>query len=210
MVGARVSLSVGLLSVLGAGILGLLLGLLGGYFGGPVDWFTRTVTDIQMSVPFILLALAAVTVLKPGVTSLIAIFILTSWYVYARPIRAIVLSLRERPFIEAAQSLGCRPWRILVVHVLPNVVGLLAVIASFELARIIVVEAALSFLGVGVPPPPPSWGSLIGDGRAYARDAWWISLMPGVALTILAVGVNLLGDGLRDAFDAPGELWKTL
>lgn len=202
--GTRVSVTVGMLSVLGATALGVTLGLLGGFFGGPVDWAVRSVTDVQMSIPYILLALAAVTLVGPSLTNLLMVFIFTSWFSYARPVRSLVLSIREHQFVEAARAVGCSHFRILFTHVLPNIVGLVAVIASFEVARIIVVEASLSFLGVGVPPTTPSWGTMIADGRAYARDAWWIAAMPGVALTILVVSVTLVGEGLRDAFD-PGS-----
>lgn len=210
IVGARPSLTVGLLSVLGSGAIGVTLGLLGGYFGGTTDWVVRTVIDIQMSVPFILLALAAVAIFQPGISTLVWIFIATSWFSYARPVRAMVFSVREHPFIEAARALGCAPWRVLTAHILPNVLGVVAVVASFEVARIIVVEASLSFLGVGVPPTTPSWGSMIADGRGYVRDAWWMAAAPGLALTTLAVGVYLIGDSVRDALDPVGRNWRML
>ncbi len=208
--GARVSMTIGFVSVLGAGTAGLVLGLLGGYLGGNVDWTVRVITDTQMSIPFLLLALAGVAIFGHDVRALIGIFIATSWYVYTRPVRALVLSLRETAFIEAARAIGCSSARILLFHMLPSVLGIAAVIGSLELARIIVVEASLSFLGAGVPPSTPSWGSLISDGRPYLREAWWISAAPGVALTMLTVGVYLMGDALRDVFDPTSERWKVL
>lgn len=158
-----------------------------------------------MSIPFLLLALAGVAIFGHDVRALIGIFAATSWYVYTRPVRALVLALREPAFIEAARAIGCSAQRILLFHMFPSVLGIAAVIGSLELARIIVVEASLSFLGAGVPPSTPSWGSLISDGRPYIREAWWISTAPGAALTLLTVGVYLMGDALRDAFDPTSE-----
>ncbi len=201
MYGARISLLVGVLSVLTSGSLGTLLGLLAGFYGGRLDSLIMRLTDIQMALPFILLALLVVALLGPSLTNVIIVFTITAWYVYARVARASALSIRENAYVEAARALGATDRRILRRHVLPFLVSPLVVTASFEVARIITTEAALGFLGLGVPPPRPSWGNMISDGREYIQDAWWISTFPGVALLVTVLGINILGDALRDILD---------
>ena len=201
MFGARVSLTVGLVSVLGAGALGVSLGLLAGYYGGGVDSIIMRVTDILMSLPFILLALLVVGLIGSSLTNVVVVFSATSWYVYARMARVSTLSLKKSQYVDAARAAGARDWRILLRHILPNLLSPVLVIASFEMARIITAEAGLGFWGLGVPPPDPSWGNMLSDGREYIQDAWWIAAFPGLALLVTAVGINLLGDGLRDVLD---------
>lgn len=199
--GSRVSLYVSSLSVVFAACLGSVLGLMSGYVGGHIESLIMRMTDIQMAFPFILLALAIIAILGPGLWNMIIVFAVTGWIVYARTIRGSVLSIREKEFIEAAQAVGCSHARIILRHVLPNVVSPLIVISSFEMARIMIAEASLSFLGLGVPPSIPSWGGMLADGREYIQSAWWIGTFPGLALMVTVLGVNFIGDGLRDALD---------
>jgi len=201
MYGARVSLAVGVISVLTSGLFGTLLGLIAGYHGGRLDSLIMRLTDIQMALPFILLALLVVALLGPSLTNVIIVFTVTAWYVYARVARASALSIREDQYVEAARALGAADFRILWRHLLPSLVSPLVVTASFEAARIITTEAALGFLGLGVPPPYPSWGNMLSDGREYIQDAWWISTFPGLALLVAVLGINILGDALRDILD---------
>lgn len=199
--GARVSLVVGGLSVLFAATIGVGLGLSAGYFGGKLDNLIMRVADVQLAFPFILLALAIVAVLGPSIRNLIIVFSVTSWVVYARTIRGSVLSVREMEYIQASRAIGASNFRIVTRHIFRNVASPLIVIASFELAKIIIYEASLSFLGLGVQPPTPSWGSMLADGRGYVETAWWIGVFPGVALMLTVLAVNFIGDALRDALD---------
>lgn len=199
--GSRISLIVGSLSVVFAGSLGLMLGLIAGYTGGHIESLIMRGADIQMAFPFILLALAIIGVLGPSLNNMIIVFTVTGWTVYARTIRGSVLSLREKEFIEAARAIGYSDVWIILRHILPNVVSPLIVLASFEMAKIIIAEASLSFLGLGIPPSIPSWGGMLAEGREYTQSAWWIATFPGVALMVTVLGVNFIGDGLRDALD---------
>jgi peptide/nickel transport system permease protein len=142
-----------------------------------------------------------VAALGPSVGNLILVFVVTSWPVYARMARASVLSVRADEYLQAALALGASTARILMRHVVPNVVAPMLVLGSFEMARVIIVEAALGFLGLGVPPPRPTWGTMLADGRAYIRDAWWLSTFPGLTIMLVAAGMNFLGDAFRDALD---------
>jgi peptide/nickel transport system permease protein len=201
MYGARISMAVGVISVLTSGLLGTLLGLIAGYAGGRLDNLIMRVTDIQMALPFILLALLIVALLGPSLTNVIIVFTITGWCVYARVTRASTLAIRENQYVEAARALGASDLRILWHHILPFLISPLLVTASFEAARIITTEAALGFLGLGVPPPSPSWGNMLSDGREYIQDAWWISTFPGLAVLVTVLGINILGDALRDILD---------
>ncbi|HTU03786.1 MAG TPA: ABC transporter permease [Candidatus Sulfotelmatobacter sp.] len=203
--GSRVSLLVGSVSVILGGLVGLLLGLAAGYFGRRIDTIVMRVVDVQMAFPYVLLALAMVALLGPSLLNLIFVFTVTEWFVYARVVRATTLSLRHGEFVLAAQALGGSHLRILTRHIVPNVVSPLTVIASFEMAKIISTEAALSFLGLGVPPPTPSWGSMLADGREYLQDAWWVAVFAGVALMLTVLAINFLGDAARDALDPKME-----
>lgn len=199
--GARISLIVGAASVALAGVLGLTAGLVSGYVGLAVDTVIMRIVDLQLAFPFILLALAIVALLGPSVTNIVLVFVFTSWPVYARTARASVLVIRSLEYVEAARSAGAPASRVLLRHVLPNASGPMLVVASFEMARVIIAEAAMSFLGLGIRPPTPTWGNMLADGRAYIRDAWWLSTFPGLAIMLLAGSVNFIGDAVRDALD---------
>jgi peptide/nickel transport system permease protein len=199
--GGRVSLVVSFTSVAGSLAIGLVLGLLAGFYGGPTETVIMRLTDLQLAFPFILLALAIVALLRPSLSTIIVVFTITSWPIYARVVRGSVLVLKAQDFVVAARALGRSELALLARHVAPNTLAPLTVIAFLEVARMILTEAALGFLGLGVPPPTPTWGNMLADGRDYIRDAWWLSGFPGLAIMVTAAGANLLGDGLRDLLD---------
>ncbi len=199
--GARIALAVGLCVVAIGGTLGVSLGLVAGYFGGWIDAVIARVADVQLAFPLVLLAIAVVGVVGPGLWTIVAVLGVTSWVEYVRVVRAETLALREREFVQSAQALGLSPLRIVFRHVLPNVASSISVLASFEVARAIILESALSFLGLGVPAEIPSWGRMLADGRQYLDTAWWLGLFPGLAISLTVLAVNLFGDGLRDALD---------
>ncbi len=199
--GSRVSLVVGISAVLIGGLIGSTLGLVAGYRGGRVDEIIMTVADAQLAFPFILLAIGIIAVLGPSFPTLVMVIGLSGWVSYARILRAQVLVLRGREFVEAIRGLGGSMMRIVLRHVLPNVLASLVVVATLELARSIVLEATLSFLGLGIQPPTPSWGGMIQEGRDYLDSAWWISTCPGVVLMITSIVISRTGDWLRDVLD---------
>jgi peptide/nickel transport system permease protein len=199
--GSRVSLLVGFAAVLVGGLVGSGLGLLAGYRGGWVDTAIMTVADAQLAFPFILLAIGIIAVLGPSFTTLIVVIGLSGWVSYARILRSQVLGLRSREFVDAIHALGGSVLRIMGKHVLPNVLSSLVVIATLELARAIVLEATLSFLGLGIQPPTPSWGGMVQEGREYLDSAWWISTFPGLVLMATSIVVSRTGDWLRDLLD---------
>ena len=199
--GARPALMVGFAAVAISGILGLIAGLVSGYFGGRIDDILMRLADIQLAFPFILLAIAVIGVLGPSLTTIIVVIGVSSWVVYARIVRGAVLSLREREFVQAARALGGGDSRVLFRHVLPNVLTPWLVVATLDMARVIVIESALSFLGLGVQPPDPTWGGMLADGRVYITTAWWLATFPGLAILVTVLGINLFGDGLRDTLD---------
>jgi peptide/nickel transport system permease protein len=199
--GARPALLVGFAAVMISGVIGMIAGLLAGYFGGRVDDTLMRLADIQLAFPFILLAIAVIGVLGPSLTTIICVIGVSSWVVYARIVRGAALSLREREFVQAAQALGGGDGRILVRHILPNVFTPWLVVATLDMARVIVIESALSFLGLGVQPPTPTWGGMLADGRVYISTAWWLATFPGLAILVTVLGIQLFGDGLRDTLD---------
>ena len=199
--GSRIALLVGLAAVAISGILGMAIGLVAGYFRGKVDDVLMRVADVQLAFPFILLAIAVIGVLGPNLRNIIIVIGVSSWVVYARVVRGEVLSIREREFVQAAIALGSRDGRILIRHVLPNAFTPWLVVATLDMARVIVIESALSFLGLGVQPPTPTWGGMLADGRVYLSTAWWLATFPGLAILITVLGINLFGDGLRDTLD---------
>ena len=199
--GSRIALLVGFAAVAISGLIGLAVGLVSGYVGGRVDDLFMRLADIQLAFPFILLAIAVIGVLGPSLGNIIVVIGVSSWVVYARVVRSEVLSIREREFVQAAIALGAADSRVLVRHVLPNAFTPWLVVATLDMARVIVIESALSFLGLGVQPPTPTWGGMLADGRVYLSTAWWLATFPGVAILITVLGINLLGDGLRDTLD---------
>ena len=199
--GARPALLVGAAAVLISGVLGMAMGLVSGYFGGRSDDVIMRLADIQLAFPFILLAIAVIGVLGPSLPTIIAVIGVSSWVVYARVVRGAVLSLREREFVQAAQALGGRDGRVVIRHILPNAFTPWLVVATLDMARVIVIESALSFLGLGVQPPTPTWGGMLADGRVYISTAWWLATFPGLAILATVLGINLFGDGLRDTLD---------
>ena len=198
---SRIALVVGLAAVVISGVLGMVIGLVAGYFGGRVDDILMRLADIQLAFPFILLAIAVIGVLGPSLRNIIIVIGVSSWVVYARVVRGEVLSIREREYVQAAIALGSQHGRVLWQHVLPNTFTPWLVVATLDMARVIVIESALSFLGLGVQPPTPTWGGMLADGRVYLSTAWWLATFPGLAILITVLGINLLGDGLRDTLD---------
>lgn len=199
--GARVSTLVGFCAVAISGLIGVSLGLLSGYYGRWLDSLIMRVGDIQLAFPTIILYVAVMAVLGPGLLNLIAVMGFVGWVPYGRVQRGMVFSVRQQEYVEASRAIGAPDWIILVRHILPNTLGPIMVVASFGVAQAIITEASLSFLGLGVPPSVPSWGSMLADGRNYLQAGWWIATFPGVAITIAVLAVNLLGDWLRDRFD---------
>ena len=200
--GARVSLLVGIAAIAVGGTIGIVAGLLSGYFGGWVDDVIMRLGDIQLAFPFILLAIMFLVVLGSGIWNLILVLGVGQWVTYARIVRADTLSLREKEFVEAARALGDSTTSIIFRTILPNILAPLTVIASFNVASVILSEAALSFLGLGVPPSVPTWGSMLAESRdTLVANKWWLAVFPGVAIVLTVLSFNILGDWLRDFLD---------
>jgi peptide/nickel transport system permease protein len=199
--GAQPALLVASAAVVISGVLGMAAGLVGGYFGGRVDDVLMRLADVQLAFPFILLAIAVIGVLGPSLPTIIVVIGVSSWVVYARVVRGAVLTLREREFVQAARALGGGDGRIVVRHILPNAFAPWLVVATLDMARVIVIESALSFLGLGVQPPTSTWGGMLADGRVYITTAWWLATFPGLAILVTVLGIQLFGDGLRDTLD---------
>jgi peptide/nickel transport system permease protein len=199
--GARISLSIGFIAM-GIGVtLGTLVGALAGYIGGLVDGALMRFTDMMLSFPRLILLIVIIAMFDASIFLVVVVLGLTGWMGVARIVRGEVLSIREREFVQAAVALGMRDGRIIFRHVIPNVLAPVIVFATLGIGNTILLEAGLSFLGLGVPPPTPSWGSIINEGRDSLLNAWWISTFPGLAIVFTVVAFNLLGDGLRDALD---------
>jgi len=207
--GARVSLSVGVATVLVSGLIGVVLGLLAGYYRGKVDDIIMRIVDVQMGFPNLLLALAVLYAAGPSFKNLILVLALTRWMVMARLTRAMTLSLRETPFVEAAKVLGANNRRIMFLHLLPNLLSPILVLGTLEFARAMLSEAALSFLGLGIQPPESSWGLILSQGRAYIASAWWLVMLPGMAILLSTLSANLLATWIRAITD-PVQRWRWL
>jgi peptide/nickel transport system permease protein len=199
--GARVSLAVGALAVLLASAVGAAVGLVAGYYGGRVDAALMRVTDATLSFPVILLALILAVTVGPSFTNVVVAISVILWARYARVIRGEVLTLMELDFIAQARIAGAGAWRIITRHLVPNTLNTLVVLITLQVGYVIIVEAALSFLGAGIPPPTPAWGSMIAEGRDFVTSAWWVSFLPGLAIMLVVLAFNLLGDWLRDTLD---------
>jgi peptide/nickel transport system permease protein len=199
--GSRISLSIAFSAVLIAAVAGTLLGLLAGYHGGRLDSLVMRVADVFLAFPFMLLTISVIAVLGTSIVNLVIVLGLADWVIYARTMRGTVLSLREKDFAQAARALGASDARILFRHILPNALAPIIVLATVRTASIIIWESGLSFLGMGPPPPTPTWGRILAEGRNYIADAWWLVTLPGLAIMITILSINLLGDGLRDALD---------
>ena len=199
--GARISLFVGFMAVAVQGVIGVTVGLTTGYYGGRFDAVVMRLADIQLAVPFFVLAIAVMTVLGPGLRNVVLVLGISGWILYGRVVRSEVLSIREREYVEAARALGGSGPRILIKHVLPNVFSSFLVISTLEVARMIIAEASLSYLGLGVQPPTPTWGGMVADGRNWLMISWWVSTLPGIAIFATVLAVNVIGDFLRDWLD---------
>ena len=203
MHGARVSVTIAAIAILIAGVLGIALGITAGYWGGWVDSLVMRLVDISLSIPIILLALVIVAATQPSIVNVIVVLVLLLWSRYARLVRGETLAVRVQDFIARAQVSGSSHRRIMIRHVFPNVFNSVIVLATLNVGFVIVLEATLSFLGVGIPPPQPAWGLMVADGRVLIASAegWWVSLFPGLAIMLVVLCMNLLGDWLRDRLD---------
>jgi peptide/nickel transport system permease protein len=207
--GSRVSLAIGLGVVAIAGTFGIVIGLISGFYGGRTDEILMRITDIQTAFPGLLLALTIITMIGPSVRNLIIVLAINGWMVYARITRGIMLSLRELPYMDAARVIGCSNRRIMLLHALPNLMSPLITLSTLELARIILAEATLSFLGLGVQPPEASWGLMIADGHDYIAHAWWLVTLPGLVIATTVFGVNLVASWLR-VYSDPVQRYRQL
>jgi peptide/nickel transport system permease protein len=202
--GSRLSLTVGFLAVLISAVFGSFVGSLSGYWGGWVEASSAWLIDVQLSFPFLLLAIFLLGALGGGTLAVVLVLALGTWVNYARIVRAQVLSIKNQGYVEAAHATGSGTLRILFVHILPNTLSPICVVGSFSMALAILTEAGLSFLGVGLDPSTPSWGTMLNDGRDYLLTAWWIATMPGIAIGVTVLGVTLFGEGLRELLDPRG------
>jgi peptide/nickel transport system permease protein len=199
--GGRVSLIVGVSAVLISASLGVLLGLTAGYFAASVDWTVMTLVNVTLTFPFVLLALAVIAVLGPSLINMIFVLGVAGWPIYARVIRAETMALREREFVVAGRALGMSHARIMFGQILPNLVSAIIVIGTLQVAQVIILESFLSFLGLGIQPPTPAWGNMLGEGRVYMLNSWWIAAFPGAAIFVTTLVINLMGNALRDWLD---------
>jgi peptide/nickel transport system permease protein len=202
ILGAQISHIVGFSALLISGIVGVAIGLLAGYYRGWLDDWVMRLADVQLAIPYVLLAIAIIAVIGPSNVNVVLVLAVNGWVVYARLARGQALSLREREFIQAYRALGARDSRIVLRHILPNLLSAVIVVASLELAGIITLESSLSFLGLGIQPPTISWGYMLADGRTYLLGgAWWVVTFPGLAITATILSINVLADWLRDVLD---------
>ena len=199
--GGRISLMVGVAAVIVSAGIGVLLGLGAGYFGGRTDWVIMTVINVMLTFPFVLLALSVIAVLGPSLVNMVIVLGVAGWPIYARVVRAETMAIREREFVVAGRALGMSHARIVFRQILPNLVSAIVVIATLQVAQVIVLESFLSFLGLGVQPPTPAWGNMLGEGRLYMLNSWWIATFPGLAIFVTTLVINLMGNALRDWLD---------
>ncbi len=206
--GGKVSFIVGIFSALGAVVLGTIVGLLAGYYRGLWDTLFMRFADIQLALPFILLAITVIAIVGPGLDKIILLMIVAQWVQYARLVRGSVLSLREAEYVLAAKSYGLSNFKIMFKHILPNALGPLIILMTLNVANNILLESSLTFLGLGIDPLTPSWGGMLADGRNYIQTAPWVTVFPGIAIMLTVLGLNLIGDWLRDRLDPLGRLGK--
>ncbi len=199
--GARISLTVALLAIALGGVVGTALGLMAGYFGGKTDAVIMRVVDIKLAFPSILLALVLVAAFKPHLVTVVMVIAILLWARYARLVRGEALAIRHRDFVDRARVAGASDLRIMLRHILPNLVNTVVVLATLEVGHVIILESTLSFLGAGIPPPTPAWGLMVADGRTLIINAWWLAFFPGLAILITVLSMNLFGDWLRDKLD---------
>jgi peptide/nickel transport system permease protein len=199
--GGRVSLVLATSAVVLATSVGVLVGLVAGFVGGRFDNLVMRLADVQLTFPVIMLAIAIVAVVGTSPLALVGVLALSGWVLHARTVRANVLTIRQLEYVDAARALGARQVRVLLRHVLPNTLAPILVIVSSQFATMVLLESGLSFLGMGVQPPQPSWGGMLAEGRDYLSNAWWLATVPGAAISLVVLGANLLGDGLRDLLD---------
>jgi peptide/nickel transport system permease protein len=199
--GGRVSLVLATSAVVLATSVGVLVGLVAGFVGGRFDDLVMRLADVQLTFPVIMLAIAIVAVVGTSPLALVGVLALSGWVLHARTVRANVLTIRQLEYVDAARALGARQVRVLLRHVLPNTLAPILVIVSSQFATMVLLESGLSFLGMGVQPPQPSWGGMLAEGRDYLSNAWWLATVPGAAISLVVLGANLLGDGLRDLLD---------
>jgi peptide/nickel transport system permease protein len=199
--GGRVSLTLAAGAVVLAAGVGVAVGLAAGVLGGRLDSVVMRVADVQLAFPVIMLAIAIVAVVGTSSGALVSVLALSGWVIYARTVRASVLTIRQLDYVEAARTLGASELRVVLLHILPNTLAPILVIGSGQFATMVLLESGLSFLGLGVQPPQPSWGAMLAEGRDYLSNAWWLATVPGVAISLVVLGANLLGDGLRDLLD---------
>jgi peptide/nickel transport system permease protein len=201
LLGSRISLFVGFVTVLFAALIGVPIGMIAAYFGGWFDTILMRIADVQLSFPFILLALTINAILGLGLRNIVITLVIVGWIEYARIARGETLVVREREFVQAAHVIGVSKTRLFLFHMLPNIITPLIVISTLQVARFIIAEASISFLGFGVQPPTPAWGSMVSEGLDYVYSAWWLITLPGLALAVVALAVNITGDWLRDTLD---------
>ncbi len=206
--GSRVSLLVGVFSVILAGLIGLIVGLLAGFYGGVIDSVLMRIVDSFLAIPSILFILVVLAVFNPSIMVLIIVIGFTNWVTYARVVRGEVLSIKEREYVKASKSIGTKNITIMLQHVLPNILSSFIVISTLSVATTIVLEASLSFLGLGIQPPDVSWGGMLTDGRNYLATNWWLATFPGIAITVTVLGIIFLGDWLRDVLDPRTQVNK--
>ena len=199
--GSRISLSIGFLTMAFSSLVGITLGILAGYFRGLLDAIISNCVNIMMSFPYILLAISVMAATGPGYENVIMVLGLTGWPIYTRLVRAEVIEMKSRDFVTAARVLGGRDSGVILKHIVPNLASSITVLATFEMARMIIRESFLSFLGLGIPPPMASWGGMLAEGRSYMLNLWWLAAIPGSAIFFTTLGINLMGDGLRDWMD---------
>src|SRR3546814_563474 len=199
--GAQISLLISFFAIVIAGAVGVVLGLTAGYIGGWIDALIMRIVDAFLAMPFILMALGFVAALGTSITNIVIVMAITNWARYARLVRGEVLSVKHRDFVALARVAGQPRWRIALKHVLPNIANSIIILSTLDLGRVIILESSLSFLGLGVQPPAISWGLMLADGRSYMTVAWWITVMPGLAILFTVLSLNISGDWLRDRLD---------